>query len=96
MENFAILHVRRLQNEREEREGNFYRQISNYRPVNHNLYANCMNGLEDKDLRYQCYIEQENNDIGAALELNGNKYLMQVYCLKVSFELLVARSSTRT
>ena len=51
-----------------------------------------MNGLEDKDLRYQCYFEQENNDI---LELTGNKYLMQVYCLKVSFELLVAWSSTR-
>lgn len=29
------------------------------------------------------------------LELTGNKYLMQVYCLKVSFELLVAWSSTR-
>lgn len=29
-----------------------------------------MNGLEDKDLRYQCYFEQENNDIGAAFRID--------------------------
>ena len=33
--------------------------------MNHNLYANCMNGLEDKDLRYQ-----ENDDIGAAFRID--------------------------
>ncbi len=49
-----------------------------------------------KDLRYQCYIEQENNDIGAAFRVDWKQVSNASMLLERKFRALVAWSSTRT